>query len=405
LPFCLLQLTCTHASEMNHNKHYADLSKNILLFSQALRERKVMVTTDNVLDALKGTSFINLERKEDFYDLLKSNFVSRREEMAPFDRLFDQFWSFEDAAPPAPKEIPGRKSETSEDKEDGKSSESEKKETSLFKDWAEETEKERPTEEKEIPGYSPDEILGRKDFSHLKVEELEKVKDIVIALARKMALTLSRRWQKGKSGDRIDFRRSIRQSLKYGGDLVELKMKEPKPRPYHVILVGDVSGSMDIYSQFFLLWMYGLQNYYAHCETFVFSTRLSRITTLLKRRPFPEALRLLSQRTSDWSGGTDIGGALHHLHQHYSDLLVARRTVLMIFSDGWDRGDTRMLDAEMKNLKRQTRRLIWLNPLLGGSNYQPLCKGMSTALPYLDHFLPCHNFVSLKNLAHLLLKS
>jgi len=161
---------------------------------------------------------------------------------------------------------------------------------------------------------------------------------------------------------------------------------------------------MDIYSQFFLLWMYGLQNYYAHCETFVFSTRLSRITPLLKRRPFPEALRLLSQRISDWSGGTNIGSALHHLHHHYSDLLVARRTVLMIFSDGWDRGDTRMLDTEMKNLKRQTRRLIWLNPLLGSSNYQPLCKGMSTALPYLDHFLPCHNFVSLKNLAHLLLK-
>ena len=183
---------------------------------------------------------------------------------------------------------------------------------------------------------------------------------------------------------------------------MELKMKEPKPKPLRVILMGDVSGSMDIYGQFFLLFMYGLQNHYPHCETFVFSTRLSRVTSLLKRRTFEQSLSLLADKVSDWSGGTNIGAAVHQLHHHYLDVFKARRTVFLIFSDGWDRGDAQLLDGELRNLKRQVKRLIWLNPLLGSRDYQPLCRGMSTALPYLDHFLPCHNFSSLKVIGDLL---
>jgi len=181
--------------------------------------------------------------------------------------------------------------------------------------------------------------------------------------------------------------------------MIELRMKQVKPKPLRIIFFCDVSGSMDIYSQFFLLFMYGLQNYYPYCQTFVFSTRLNHITSLLKRRDFKETLNLLSQRVLDWSGGTNIGLALHQLHQHHSELLHPNRTLFLIFSDGWDRGDIKLLDLEMKTLKTRVKRLIWLNPLLSSHHYQPLCKGISTALPYLDHFLPCHNFTSLKNLS------
>ena len=180
--------------------------------------------------------------------------------------------------------------------------------------------------------------------------------------------------------------------------MIELRMRRQKRKPLRLILVCDVSGSMDIHSQFFLLFMFGLQNHYSHCETFAFSTRLNHVTSFLKKRTFEETLRLLSENVVDWSGGTNIGGALHHLHRLYSDLLSPNRTLFFIFSDGWDRGDTALLDYEMGNLKRQVKKLIWLNPLLGSRNYQPLCEGMCTALPYLDHFLPCHNFLSLKNL-------
>jgi uncharacterized protein with von Willebrand factor type A (vWA) domain len=186
--------------------------------------------------------------------------------------------------------------------------------------------------------------------------------------------------------------------------MIELRMKEPKPKPLRLILFCDVSGSMDIYSQFFLIFMYELQNQYPHCKTFVFSTHLSHVTLLLKRKVFEETLRLLSEKVSDWSGGTNIGGALHQFHQLNSQLLNFKRAIFLIFSDGWDRGDTKILESEIKNLKRQVKRLIWLNPLLGSQNYQPLCKGISTALPHLDYFLPCHNFLSLRNLSNIITK-
>ena len=385
-----------------HPGYYSDLSKNILLFSQALRKNNVRVTTDNVLDALRGTSFIRLERKDDFYTLLKSNFVSHQGEVAPFDALFERFWSFDDRDNSS---LPrGMEEGSSPPEENGSadSPESQEKGPSQVIDWLEEEAGDEGPEEGEVPGYSPEERLGQKDFEHLKADELEKVVQFVLTLSRKMAMTLSRRWKQGKAGDHVDFRRSIRQSLKYGGDLVELRTKEPRPRPLQLLLVCDVSGSMDIYNTFFILFMYGLQNHYPHCETFVYSTRLSHISSLLKRKTFQEALRLVSAKVSDWSGGTNIGAALHQLHQRHSGLFASRRTAFLIFSDGWDRGDTRLLDLEMKNLKRQMKRLIWLNPLLGSPHYQPLCKGMATALPYLDHFLPCHNVASLKKLGRLL---
>jgi len=381
----------------------SDLLKNVILFSQALRRRKVGVTIDNILDTLRGISLIKLHKKEDFYHLLRANFVSRKEEMDIFEELFKQFWSFADPSGPVTKKVINEEAGAPEEKDEGSSSES-KKDQPLIKTWNDEREADELKEGKDLPVYSPDEILRQKDFTHFRTEELEKVKDWVSLLTRKMAAHLSRRWKKGGKGDFLDFRRSIRQSVKYGGEILELKMKGRKPKPLRLILVCDVSGSMDIYSQFFLRFMHGLQNHYPHCETFAFSTRLSHITLLLKRRTFDETLRLLSGKVLDWSGGTNIGAALHHLHQRYSDLLHPNRSLFLIFSDGWDRGDTMLLESELKSLKRQVKGLIWLNPLLGNQNYQPLCKGISTALPYVDHFLPYYNFSSLKKLGYLISK-
>jgi uncharacterized protein with von Willebrand factor type A (vWA) domain len=377
-----------------------DLLENTLRFSQALRKRNVGVTIDNVVDAFKGILFIDIEEKKDFYNLLKSNFISHREEAESFDELFEQFWSFEDRRTPSPKKKGHAKMEA--EKDEIASFQIDRQRTLLFREWSVEGKEDRQREQKDLPGYSPDEVLGLKDFGLLQKEELEKVKAFVRSLSRKMALTLSRRWKKGKRGDQLDFRGSLRRSLKYGGELLELRRRLPKPKPLRLIFLCDVSGSMDIYSQFFLLFMYGLQNHYPSCETFAFSTRLSPITSLLRRRPFDEALRLLSNQVLDWSGGTNIGRALHQLHQHHGDIYHPSHTIFFIFSDGWDRGDTMLLDSEMKNLRREVKKIVWLNPLSGGRDYQPLCKGMSTALPYLDHFLPCHNLSSLKHLSRLI---
>jgi len=377
----------------------SDLLKKILLFSQTLRKRKVGVTVDNTVDVLRGISFIDIRERNDFYHLLKFSFVSRREEMKLFDDLFEQFWSFETGMEPL-----ARKGDESQDfaEEEGEAL-SPGGQTGGFqiRDWTDQFGEEGSHEVASV-AYSPDEILREKNFGNLQTEELKKIKEFVITLSQKLARLLSRRWKRGRRGDRLDLRRSIRHSIKYGGEIVELRMRQSKPKPPELLFLCDVSGSMDIYSQFALLFIYGIQNAYPHCETFVFSTRLSRITPLLKRRGFEEALSLLSRKVLDWSGGTNIGAALHQLRENHCGLLRSGRTFFLIFSDGWDRGDSALLDCEMKNLKKKVRRLIWLNPLKESRYYQPLCRGMATALPYLDDFLPCHNFRSLNNLAHLL---
>jgi len=380
----------------------ADLPKKVLLFSQILRKKKVGVTIDNVVDVLKGISFIDIRERRDFYHLLKFNFVSHREQMGLFDELFEQFWSSEKEME-VPAGIGDEEKEAIQERGDGLSFE-DRKNPFLTRDWGEELGREGSKEQGDVAAYSPAEILAEKDFGHLQKEELEKVKEFVLALSQQLARTLSRRWKSGKRGKRIDLRRSMRHSMRYGGEIVELRRKHPKSKPVRLLFFCDVSGSMDVYSQFALLFMYGVQNAYPHCETFVFSTRLSHVTSLLKRKAFKDALSLLSRKVLDWSGGTNIGAALHQLHQRHSGLLSPGRTLFLLLSDGWDRGDSELLDSEMKSLKKQVKRLIWLNPLLGSSQYRPLCKGMSTALPHLDYFLPCHNFLSLKTIGHLMMK-
>ncbi len=380
----------------------SSLLSHLLLFSKALREKKVGVTTDNVIDASRGIPFIDLRKKSDFYQLLKSNFVSKKEEIASFDDLFEAFWSFENRAALFPEVLSPEEGETLQEVEEAGSSDLSERIESSSGDLREKEPEGPEADLKETPRYSPEEILSQKEFGRLGTGELEKVKEFVLALTRRIAIRLSRRWERGRKGGQLDLRRAIRKSIRYGGEILELPAKEPKTKPLRLIFICDVSGSMDIYSQFFLLFMYGLQHYYAHCETFVFSTRLSHATIFLKRKDFDEALRLLSARALDWSGGTNIGLSLHQFHRQHSHLLSPQRTILILFSDGWDRGDTTLLNSEIRSLKKQVKKVIWLNPLSGGPNYQPLCKGMATALPYLDHFLPCHSFSSLKSLDHLM---
>lgn len=152
---------------------------------------------------------------------------------------------------------------------------------------------------------------------------------------------------------------------------------------------------MDLYSKFFVQFIYGMQNELKELETFVFSTRLTRITNSLKRREFDEALKEISKSVPDWSGGTNIGYCFQTFNREFATTMLNKRAVVVIISDGWDRGDPQLLEDGMQKLKKRSYRIIWLNPLLGGPNYQPISKGMKAALPYIDHFLPIHNFKSL----------
>ena len=244
--------------------------------------------------------------------------------------------------------------------------------------------------------YSPIEVLSHKDFGKMSETEVVQVQRLITSMARQMATALSRRQKARMKSHVIDQGRTLRQSLRYGGEVMNLKRRGPKVGKTKMVLLCDISGSMDVYTNFLLQFLYGVQNGLRGIETLVFGTRLTRVTPLLRRRHIDTALALISDTVQDWSGGTTIGPCLREFNDTMAPHMLTSKTVVAIISDGWDTGDTSILDTEMARLQARSSRIVWLNPLLGNPHYQPLCKGMYTALPYIHDFMPVHNAESLR---------
>ena len=244
---------------------------------------------------------------------------------------------------------------------------------------------------------SSHESLASRDLASLSAHELDEIARLATRLARRLVARPSRRWRAAPRGARVDLRRTIRRSLGVGGELVQLARRERKLRKTSLVVVCDVSGSMDLYARFLLQFVYALQNSFARVETFVFATRLSRVTHRLRRQPYAGMLATLGDEVRDWSGGTRIGESLTALEAGWS-ALIDRRTIVVIMSDGWETGDPAQLGAVLGRLRQRAAKLIWLNPLLGSPAYRPLTGGMQAALPHLDVFAPIHNLESLRAL-------
>jgi len=192
----------------------------------------------------------------------------------------------------------------------------------------------------------------------------------------------------------------MRRNLRYGGEILDWAEREPKVKPRPLVIIADVSGSMERYTRLLLLFTYGLARALEQkVEAFVFSTRLTRITRQLKERDLDRARRQVSRVVPDWSGGTRIGDALHAFNFEWGRRVLGGGALTLVISDGWDCGDAGLLSDEIARLQRSSRRLIWLNPLLGSPDYEPLTRGIRAALPYIDDFLPVHNLASLTDLA------
>jgi uncharacterized protein with von Willebrand factor type A (vWA) domain len=222
---------------------------------------------------------------------------------------------------------------------------------------------------------------------------------MIAALVWQLGERKTRRGEPGRSR-LLDLRRTIRRSLKTGGEVLDWARRAPKRKPRPLVILADISGSMERYTRLLLHFIYsvtaGLDQ---PVEAFVFSTRLTRITRELRGRDVDRALREVSRAVSDWSGGTRIGAALKAFNFEWGRRVLGRGAIVLLISDGWDRGDVDLLKREMARLQRSCHRLIWLNPLLGSPAYEPLTRGMQAALPYIDDFLPVHNLASLEDLA------
>ncbi|MCL5958419.1 MAG: VWA domain-containing protein [Chloroflexi bacterium] len=376
-----------------------EMSWQVLAFCRLLKRLDLDVTLNRVIDSFRSLEVVDVASREDFYLALRANLTSRREDIPVFDRAFDLFWRR-----PPDEDEDSQCGESCSDAGGDEGSESlEQKIVELFvEEWLKEGEENEDSDEEAIPGYSPKEVLAAKDFSAFGDDDLRQIRTLIDQLAPKIATRLSRRTKADARGHDFDPRRTLRANIKYAGDIVELPRRKRKITKSKLVLLCDVSGSMDCYSRFLIQFIYALQNQLKGVETFVFSTRLSRVTNMLRTRDIYDGLNRISTSVLDWSGGTSIGSCLHAFNDGVGKTVVSSKSVVVIVSDGWDRGDCDVLGGEMRRLRTSCHKVIWLNPLAGSPNYQPICSGMKAAMPYVDYFLPAHNLNSLMALIKVL---
>jgi hypothetical protein len=253
----------------------------------------------------------------------------------------------------------------------------------------------------EAAGYSAVEVLRTKDFDALTEEEMRQVRRLIGSMRIPAARRRSRRYQRGGSS-RIDLRRLLRTSLRFDGEPMLLSWRSPRIKPRPLVLLCDISGSMERYSRVVLNFAYALEHGAEKVEAFVFATRLTRITRQLASHDPDLALDRVLHSVADWSGGTRIGEAIELFNRRYARRVLGHGATVVVISDGWDRGDPARLRWAVARLQRACHRLIWMSPLLGTPDYAPLTLGLQAALPYVDDFLPAHNLASLEALGRLL---
>jgi uncharacterized protein len=360
---------------------------HVVTFGRVLREAGVEVGPGRLADALRGLDAVDFTRQADVYWTLRQTLVSRRDELELFDRAFAA-WFLRDAIDPAgrgtapqPPQLQRAAQTTAErghreDEDEG--------------------------EESEDVGASAHELLREKDFAEMTAEEFERARRLIGELARMRPQRLSRRRCPDPRGDRLDVRRLVRLSLRTGGDPLERPYRARKEVPRKLVVLCDVSGSMDAYTRALLLFLHAVVGTGRGVEAFAFGTRLSRLTPELDTRDPAAALDRATDAVVDWGSGTRIGAALKQFNDEYGRRALSRGAVVVIVSDGWERHDPELVGSEMARLRRAAYAVVWVNPLKGNPEYQPLAGGMRAALPFVDRFLPGHNLRSLEELAAVL---
>jgi len=371
------------------------LLHNLLLFGRVLRRLGLDVNPGRMMDLVSALDYIEIGNKADFFYAARTLLVHEHEDLELFDEAFELFWR-------KPAESWGvewqgltRRRRSTKPLITPPPLKDEPPST----DDSDSTSKEPMTVIEVTRTYSDREVLRHKDFAQMSAEESEAVNQLMSHLRWKISERRTRRRRPGK-GEMLDLRRTLRRSLRAGGEVFSWAYREPKLKPRPLVIIADISGSMERYTRVLLHFIYGMKAALTQpVEAFVFSTRLTRITRPLQIRDLDLALKNVGELVNDWAGGTRIGESLKYFNFEWGRRVLGRGAVVLIISDGWDRGDVELLNREMARLKRNCHRVIWLNPLLGSPDYEPLTRGIQAALPHIDNFLPVHNLASLEDLA------
>jgi uncharacterized protein len=353
----------------------------LVAFARRLRRAGVAVPVDSVVQYVRAIEAVGIDRRDPVYWAGRAVLIHRHEDVPTYDRIFDSFWFGGSLGPdplaPSPED---RFEEESHDEDDPTSSDDE------------------PPRSLAWVSYSDIDQLRRKDFAACTPEELQEIARLLHATsARAMQRSRRMRGSRREHG-RHDTRATMRRTLRSGGEVVRLMHREPTSRPRRVVLLCDVSGSMEPYARALLRFLHVAVAGQGRVEAFAVGTRLTRLTRQLASRDPDAALSLAIAQVLDWSGGTRLGEGIGAFNDRFGMPGMARGAIVVILSDGLDRGDPTLLAGEMARLHRAAHQTIWVNPLKASAGYEPLARGMRAALPHVDQFVEGHSAASLDDL-------
>jgi len=344
------------------------------------------LTSTEEADALLAISFLPIHSEEYFREALKSVLTKSQFQRTKFDEYYHEFKEqLKKATESKVKELP----------EERRKPEKKTKESQFeaLKDWLNLSPSE---EEKEVSSFSDMEVLTKKNFLDLSEDEMRLMMRVLQKMARKLAHQKSRLRKKSKRHQQLDLKQTIRTNMRKGGEIQQLVFSKKKDRRLKLVLLCDVSRSMELYSRFFIHLIYAFQNAYDKIETLVFSTALHKVSEILNNNEFDKAFKIISERVPHWSGGTTIGSCLQDFTENYGHGMLDKKTIVLILSDGWDTGKPKVMKEAMKTIYKKSKKVIWLNPLAGSPDFSPEALGLKTALPYIDVLASAHNLESLK---------
>ncbi|HEY2530080.1 MAG TPA: VWA domain-containing protein [Xanthobacteraceae bacterium] len=370
------------------------LAENILYFARALRAAGIPVGSGAVLDALAAVTAAGVGTREDFYWTLHAVFVKRHEHSVLFDQAFRIFFrrrGYLDqllammlpqapTAPQAPRAGATRVHEA------------------LFSGLDDRLKKRREVELDTRLTVSDREVLQKKDFAQMTSAEIAAAQEAMKKLVLPLAEVRTRRLAPHPHGHLIDTRRTLRASLKGGGDFIDLRFIGPKTKPPPIVALLDISGSMSQYSRVFLHFLHTLTDARKRVSSFLFGTRLSNVTRALRQRDPDDALAACSASAPDWSGGTRIASSLRTFNKLWARRVLTQGAIVLLITDGLERDADDTLAFEIDRLHRSCRRLVWLNPLLRFDGFEARARGITTMLPHVDEFRPIHNLESIAGL-------
>src|SRR5688572_784939 len=378
------------------------LPENVMHFARLLRAAGLRVGSDRVIDCVRALEITGAHqfplRRDDWYWTMSAVLLSREEQRPIFDQAFQIFWRDPKLAEKMMQLLLPKARGTAKPEEQ----QSQRLTDALY---AKQQQEQRESEKIELEArltFSSREILQRMDFDTMSAAELAQAKQMLSQLRLPLPLIRTRRLQPERGGRRIDLRKTLRDSLREGGDIIPLVRAAPRELHPPLVVLCDISGSMNPYARMFLHFLHAITNDRDRVSVFVFGTRLTNITRQLRHRDVDVAMTRIADAIQDWSGGTRIGHSLREFNWRWSRRVLGQNACVLLVSDGLDREAGEGLGEEMERLSKSCRYLVWLNPLLRYDKFEARPAGVRAMLPHVDRFLPVHNLKSLVDLARTL---